>query len=125
MYIDPCDPCRCELLEFYMGDDEGDTGFDVVGKGKLTKVYNDPSAALKKYVPNSMNGGGWIWNYDVFDPRNTLLGAVTASMTLDSKLTQSANSDGVGVDVVINYIVTQLISKGGWINWVYVPMGPF
>ncbi|MGA2172044.1 MAG: hypothetical protein ABSG82_03385 [Sedimentisphaerales bacterium] len=122
IYLDPCDPCRCEFLEFDMQNaGGGGGGFDVVGKGKLTKVYNEPNAALKKYVPNIMNGGGGFYEYDVFDTRYRIDGAATASLTLASKLTQSANSGGAGVDGVINYIVNQLTSTGGWTQWPYVP----
>jgi hypothetical protein len=115
--IQPNDPCRAEALEFYMGDAEGGCAIEVIGTGKLTKVYNEPDAALKKYVPTTMNGIGWLFEYDVFAPSNTLFGTLTASMKLDPKLTQNANSNGDDVNDVINSIVAHQLT--GWRNWPY------
>jgi hypothetical protein len=115
--INPHDPCRVELLSFDMMDGDGEAGFDVLGKGRLTKVYDDHSKALRKYVPIRMKGGGFLSNYNFFDPTDTDTGIVGASIILDSKLTRNANSNGDNVDQVINGVVTQLTRRGGWTEW--------
>ena len=115
--IDPHDPCRVELFNFNLADADGEAWFDVVGKGRLKKVYDDPDKTLRKYVPIRMKGGGFIDNYNYFDPVYTDTGVVTASIRLNSKLTRNANSNGDNVDHVINDVVTQLIRRGGWTEW--------
>jgi hypothetical protein len=115
--IDPHDPCHVELLNFNVADADGEAWFDVVGKGRLKKVYDDHSRALRKYVPMRMKGGGFIENYNYFDPVYTDTGIVTASIILNSKLTRNANSNGDNVDQVINDVVTQLTRRGGWTEW--------
>ena len=118
--INPYDPCRVVLLSFGVNDADGEAGFDVVGKGRLTKFTDDPATA-KDFVPTSMKGTGLIANYDFFDPDYTDSGPVTASITLDSTLTRKANSDPNTVDGVINTVVAQLTRKGGWREWPYIP----
>ena len=117
--ISPHDPCYVEMLAFT----DSNFGFDVVGKGKATKVYepnrHDPNTLVTKYVPTSMKGEGWFDELNLNDSNILLSGTATVSLTLDPKLTASANSDGNNVGDVINAIVTQLTLKdpNSWINW--------
>ena len=117
--IDPYDPCKVVMLAFTATDPEGETSFDVVGKGKLTKYSDDP-AAEKDFVPTSLKGAGGLHIYDFFDPAFTCSGPVTASLKLDSKWTRHVNAnigDYANVDAVADDIVTELTAKGGWTNW--------
>jgi len=120
MSSDPCDPCHVVVLSFEATDAEGDTSFDVVGKGKLTKYSNDTDAT-KDFVPASLKGGGGFYNYDFFTPAYTFSGPGTVSLTLDTKWTRVANSDSYDYDNIINDIVTELTRNGGWTNWPHVP----
>jgi hypothetical protein len=118
--IDPFDPCGVVMLSFEMTDVDGEAWFDVVGKGKLTKFSNDAGVA-KDFVPTSLKGTGLFLRYDIFDPAFTLSGPITVTMMLDSARTRAANPYINTVDDVINDIVTQLTSKGGWTPWPYYP----
>jgi hypothetical protein len=115
--ISPHDPCNVEMLTFTVSN----FGVDVVGKGKATKVYEpdkkNPNTLVKKYVPTSMKGQGWFDEFNLSDSNMLFLGTAAASLTLDAKLTASANSDGNNVDEVTNTI-TQLILKdpNSWYN---------
>jgi hypothetical protein len=117
--ISPHDPCYVEMLSLT----NPNFGFDVVGKGKATKVYepnrHDPNTLVTKYVPTSMKGEGWLDEFNLSDSNVLLSGTATISLTLDPKLTASANSDGNNVGEVINTIVAQLTLRdpNSWINW--------
>ena len=89
--IDPCDPCRIEILSFSATDADGYFFFNVAGKGKLTKDSNDPTNP-KSYIATSMTGTGFISNYDFFAPDQTYSGPILVTLTLDPKLTLKANS---------------------------------
>jgi hypothetical protein len=120
--IDPCDPCNIVLFSFGPTDADGEFWFDAVGKGKLTKFSNDAGVA-KDYVPMTLKGTGLFMRYDFFDPQFTCSGPITVTMTLDSARTRAANPYLSTVDEIINDIVTDLTSKGGWTAWPYIP-GP-
>ncbi|MGD0572347.1 MAG: hypothetical protein ABSB11_04945 [Sedimentisphaerales bacterium] len=117
--VSPHDPRYIEMFSFT----DFDFGFDVVGKGKATNVYepnkHDPNTLVTKYVPTSMKGEGWFDELTLNVSNIFLSGTATVSLTLDSKLTASANSNGNNVDEVTNAIVTQLTLKdpNSWINW--------
>ncbi|MGA2323059.1 MAG: hypothetical protein ABSG22_04350 [Sedimentisphaerales bacterium] len=118
--ISPHDPCYVEMFTFT----DSNFGFDVVGKGKATKIYEpkrhgrDPNTLVTKYVPTSMKGGGWFDELTLNDSNILLSGTATVSLTLDPKLTASANSDGNNVGEVINAIVQlTLRDPNSWINW--------
>lgn len=116
--ISPHDPCNVEMLSFA----DSNFGFDVVGIGKATKVYqpdkHNPNTLVTKYVPTSMKGEGGFDEFNLNDSNILLSGIAAVSLTLDPKLTASANSDGNNVDEVTNAIVTQLILKdpNSWYN---------
>jgi hypothetical protein len=118
--IDPCDPCGVVMFIFNPMDADGQMLFYAVGKGKLTKFSND-AAVAKDFVPTSLKGTGLIDRFDFFDPEETMSGSVMVSLTLDSARTRAANPYLYTVDDVINSVVTQLTSKGGWTNWPYNP----
>jgi hypothetical protein len=118
-FIPPVDPCNVRILAFSPGG-EGILELLAVGKCSLTKVYAD-SAFVKKYVPKTLNGGGFLGSYAFFDPAQTYTGAMTISMIFDSKLTLQVNSPPYPtVDTIIDtVIVPNLIAKdpSGWTNW--------
>lgn len=114
--IDPCDPCRIEMLSFYASDADGHVSFDVTGKGKLIKDSNDPNTP-KSYIAASMNGTGLISNYNFFVPFQTYSGPILVTLTLDPKLTLEANSSHYSVDETLNNIIDKLTTKGTWANF--------
>ncbi len=120
--IDPCDPCRIEILSFSATDADGYFFFNVAGKGKLTKDSNDPTTP-KSYIATSMNGTGFISNYDFFAPDQTYSGPILVTLTLDPKLTLEANSKNYDVNETLNNIVNTL-PRGTWHNWPYIPASP-
>ncbi|MGA2093411.1 MAG: hypothetical protein ABSH16_08405 [Sedimentisphaerales bacterium] len=118
--MDPCDPCRIEIMHFTAEDADGSVSFDVTGKGKLTKDSNDP-ANPKSYVATTMNGTGYISNFDFFTPNKTYSGPFTVTLTLDPKLTFEANSGNHSANETLNGIIDKLTAKGTWANWPYLP----
>jgi len=126
MAYPPTDPCNAKVFVFILEGDEGIAELMAVGKGKPTKVYDDPNLALRKYVPKTLTGGGLFVSYAPFDPNHAYNGAVTISMTLDTKITIQANSHPYNVDEIIDrVIVPQLTARnpGGWTNWPSTSMG--
>jgi hypothetical protein len=119
-FVPPVDPCHVKILAFGLGD-EGILELVAVGKCSLTKVYDDPNIALRKYVPRKLNGGGFIGSYALFDPAQTYSGSMTISLVFDPKLTIQANSPPYyTADTIIDdVIVPELISKdpSGWTSW--------
>jgi len=116
----PTDPCNAKVFVFILDGDEGIAELMAVGKGKPTKVYNDPNLALRKYVPKTLTGGGLLISYAPFDPNHAYTGAVTMSMILDSKITIRANSAPYDVNEIIDrVIVPQLTARNPreWTNW--------
>ncbi|MGD0572945.1 MAG: hypothetical protein ABSB11_07965 [Sedimentisphaerales bacterium] len=120
--IDPCDPCRIEILSFSATDADGYFFFNVAGKGKLTKDSNDPTTP-KSYIATSMNGTGFISNYDFFAPDQTYSGPILVTLTLDPKLTLEANSKNYDVNETLNNIV-DAFPRGTWHIWPYIPASP-
>jgi hypothetical protein len=120
--IDPCDPCRIEILSFSASDADGYVSFNVAGKGKLIKDSNSPTTP-KSYIAASMTGTGFISNYDFFAPDQTYSGPILVTLTLDPKLTLQANSNNYSVDETLNNIVNTL-PRGTWHNWPYIPASP-
>jgi hypothetical protein len=118
-FIPPVDPCNVKILVFALADDEGILEVMAVGKCKLTKVYSEPNLDMRKYVPTTLNGGGFLGSYAIFYQRYS--GALTISMTLDSKMTIQANSIPYysADDMIDNVIVPKIIAKdpSGWISW--------
>ncbi len=117
--INPHDPCFVELLSFSTVDvDGGDFLFEVVGKGKLTKIYNanklDPNTLVKKFAPLNMKGGGSSFAFNFLDPELAFSGTFAITMTLDPRLTRNANSDGNNVNGVTNSFIAQLNKKGNF-----------
>jgi hypothetical protein len=121
--IDPCDPCKIEMLSFTATDAEGTFTFDVTGKGKLVKDSNDPNEP-KSYIPTTMKGTGLLSNFDLFSPFETYSGPVTVTLTLDTKRTLQANSNNYDDDEILNIILDDLTAKGTWANWPYLPPPP-
>jgi hypothetical protein len=121
--IDPCDPCRIEILSFSTSDAEGMFYFDATGKGKLIKDSNDPNTP-KSYVATNMNGTGFISNYDFFTPFQTYSGPILVTLTLDPKLTLEANTNHYNANETLNNILDKLTAKGTWANWPYIPASP-
>jgi hypothetical protein len=117
--INPHDPCRVEMLSLT----DPNLGFDAVGKGKATKVYEpnkkNPDTLVTKYVPVSMKGEAWLDELTINNSNVFLSGTATVSLTLDAKQTAKANSNGNNVGETIDAIVTQLTLKdpNSWINW--------
>jgi hypothetical protein len=111
------------LFSFDASDADGSFAFDVTGKGKLIKDSNDPIIP-KTYVPTTLKGAGLVTNFDFFTPFETYSGPVTVTLTLDTKLTLEANSNGYDVDETLNNIIDKLTAKGTWANWPYLPPGP-
>lgn len=79
------------------------------------------SSLPRKYVPKTLNGGGFLGSYALFDPAQTYSGAMTISMIFDPKLTIQANSPPYyNNDTIIDdVIVPSLTAKdpGGWTSW--------
>lgn len=116
----PLDPCNAKVFAFILDGDDGMAQIVAVGKGNLTKVYDDPNLALRKYVPKTLTGAGILVSYAPFDPDYAYTGGVTMSLILDSKLTIQANSTPYDVNEIIDsVIVPQLTAKDphGWTNW--------
>jgi hypothetical protein len=118
--IDYYDSRQIGLLSFEATDADGSFIFDVTGKGKLIKDSNDPIIP-KTYVATAMKGAGLVTNFDFFTPFETYSGPVTVTLTLDTKLTLEANSNGYTVDETLNNIIDKLEVKGTWCNWPYLP----
>jgi hypothetical protein len=114
--IDPCDPCGVVMLSFNAADDDGQMSFYAVGEGRLLKYSND-GAVARDYTPKILKGTGTLLGFAVFDPTETVSGPITVKMTLDAALTKAANPDLYYPDDIINYIVTQWTSNGGWREW--------
>jgi len=121
MSSDPCNPSHVVLLNFSATDiDGGSVWFGVVGKSKLTKYSNNTGAA-KDLIPTSMKGGGFLTNFDFFSPDHAYTGPVTVSLTLDTKWTPYANTGSYDSANIINDIVAELTSKGGWTDYPFYP----
>jgi hypothetical protein len=117
--LSPHDPCRIVLLSYHQEDPEGSFSFYATGKGKLTKYSNDPNAA-KDYVTTSFKGTGLVTNFDFFDTADTYSGTVSVSMKIDSGWTRYVNAgidSYANVDNVMDEIVANIISSGGWWEW--------
>jgi len=120
MAYPPTDPCNAKVFVFVLESNDGMAELMAIGKGKPTKVYDDPNLALRKYVPKTLTGGGLFVSYAPFDPDHGYNGAVTISMVLDTKMTIQANSTPYDVNEMIDsVIVPQLTAKDphGWTNW--------
>lgn len=118
--IDPCDPCDVVMLNFNPADADGQMKLYAVGEGKLTKFSNRAGVA-KDFVPVTLKGTGLFYKFDVFDPNETYSGPVTVTLTLDAARTRAANPDIYTPNQIIKDVVSELTSKGGWVNWPYVP----
>jgi hypothetical protein len=127
VFVPPVDPCNARILGFGLSDNKGMLELMATGKCKLTKVYTDPNRALMRYVPQTLNGGGFLGSYALFDTTQPYSGAMTISLILDPKLTIQANSPPYyNADAMIDgVIVPKLTAKdpSGWTSWPGYPLG--
>jgi hypothetical protein len=82
--------------------------FVMTGNVKLTDV----GASSKELAASSLSGSLITWWAQLLDNSQELYGSGTATMTLDTKQTKTANQGSLSVDAVISTFIVGLEAKG-------------